>query len=142
VARMAEVLRERAAEAAEARHIGLVTNLSGIFGKQACALFSNQPNPCGYRYEDITAAVAAVDAPCALDEGYVGPATIVGYTVVFERGDVSHGVAICDTPAGMRTVARSDDPALLDEMMSREFCGLEISISSDGRFDVSRRNPS
>ena len=75
------------AEAAEARHIGLVTNLSGIFGKQACALFSNQPNPCGYRYEDITAAVAAVDAPCALDGGYVGPATIVGYTVVFERGD-------------------------------------------------------
>lgn len=142
VARMAEVLRERAEEEAEARHIGLVTNLSGIFGKQACALYSNRPNPGGYHYEDITAAVAAVDAPCPLDESYVGPATIVGYTVVFERGDVSHGVVICDTPSGMRTVARSDDAALLDEMMAREFCGREVEISSDGRFCVGRRSQS
>lgn len=142
VARMAEVLRERTSNAAEARHVGLVTNLSGIFGKQACALFSNRPNPGGYCYEDITTDVAAVDAPCPLDESYVGPATIVGYTVVFERGEASHGVVICDTPSGMRTVARSEDAELLDDMMTREFCGREIDISSDGRFCVSRRTPS
>src|SRR5256712_4212688 len=38
VARMAEVLRGGGSE----RRIGLVSNLSGIFGKQACALFSNR----------------------------------------------------------------------------------------------------
>ncbi|TMB50358.1 MAG: hypothetical protein E6J60_11885, partial [Deltaproteobacteria bacterium] len=82
VARMVEVLREGEGNDGSERRIGLVSNLSGIFGKQACALFSNLPNADGYRYEDITAAVAACDLPLALDGDYVGPATVVGYTVV------------------------------------------------------------
>jgi acetyl-CoA C-acetyltransferase len=134
VARMVEVLRAEAAESPESRRLGLVTNLSGIFGKQACALFSNAPNAGGYRYEDITATVAAADPPCPLDDDYVGPAMVVGYTVVFQRGQPSHGVAICDTPKGARTVARSDDPALLERIMTRELCGREVKIASDGSF--------
>jgi len=134
VARMVEVLREAAANTSGARQIGVVTNLSGIFGKQGCALFSNVPSAGGYRYEDITAAVAAADPPCPLDDDYVGPATVVGYTVVFQGGQPSHGVAICDTPRGARTVARSDDPALLDRIMTRELCGREVDIASDGSF--------
>jgi hypothetical protein len=131
---MVEVLRIDAAHGATGRRLGLVSNLSGIFGKQACALFSNLPNPRGYGYDDITAAVAVRDVPLPLNGAYVGPATIVGYTVVFQRGQVSHGVAICDTPAGERTVARSDDEALLGEMMRREFCGCGVDISTAGTF--------
>jgi hypothetical protein len=112
----------------------VVTNLSGIFGKQGCALFSNLPNAAGYRYEDITATVAAADPPCPLDEHYVGPAAVVGYTVVFQGGQPSHGVAICDTPKGARTVARSDDRALLERIMSLELCGREVEIASGGSF--------
>src|SRR5207237_5316242 len=103
VARMVEVLR------GGERRIGLVSNLSGIFGKQACALFSRMPNAHGYRSEDVTAAVAAGDHPLPLDGDYVGPATIVGYTVVFAGGLPSHAIAICDTPAGARTVVRSEE---------------------------------
>jgi hypothetical protein len=134
VARMVEVLRAGPANAAPGRRIGLVSNLSGIFGKQACVLLSNRPNPRGYGYEDVTAAVAERDVPLPLNGDYVGPATIVGYTVVFQKGQVSHGVAICDTPDGERTVARSDDTALLGEMMRREFCGCAVEISRDGIF--------
>ncbi len=134
VARMVEVLRADTAHAAPGRRLGLVSNLSGIFGKQAYVLLSNQPNPRGYGYEDITAAVAERDVPVPLHGDYVGPATIVGYTVVFQKGQVSHGVAICDTPAGQRTVARSDDEALLGEMMRREFCGCVVEISTEGTF--------
>jgi acetyl-CoA C-acetyltransferase len=134
VARMVEVLRSDKANAAPGRRVGLVSNLSGIFGKQACALFSNLPNPRGYGFEDITAAVAARDTPLPLNGDYVGAATIVGYTVVFEKGQVSHGVAVCDTPNGERTVARNDDAALLDEMMKREFCGCVVEISKNGTF--------
>jgi len=132
VARMVEVLRAEAAENPTVRRLGLVTNLSGIFGKQACALFSNLPNPSGYRYEDVTEAVAAIDVPCPLQDDYVGPATIVGCTVVFDNGRASHGVAICDTPGGARTVARSDDETLLREMMEREFCGSAVEILNGG----------
>jgi acetyl-CoA C-acetyltransferase len=133
LARMVEVLRE---DPAPGRRLGLVSNLSGIFGKQAVVLLSNEPNPRGYAYDDVTAAVAERDVPLTLNGDYEGPATIVGYTVVFQRGAVSHGVAICDTPAGERTVARSDEAALLGEMMRREFCGRVVDISRKGTFSV------
>jgi acetyl-CoA C-acetyltransferase len=133
VARMVEALRTGPTGE---RRIGLVANLSAIFGKQACALFSNQPNPRGYAYEDVTAAVAARDVPVPLDADYAGSATIVGYTVVFEQGEASHAVAICDTPAGTRTVARSDAPALVAAMMQREFCGRRVAVASDGTFNA------
>jgi acetyl-CoA C-acetyltransferase len=131
VARMAEVLR--AGEGSQ-RRVGLVSNLSGIFGKQACVLFSNVPGDRGFQYEDITAMVAERDQPLPLDESYVGPATIAGYTVMFNRDEPSHAVAICDTPQGERTVARCEDRALLVSMTQQEFCGRQIEVLSDGHF--------
>ena len=130
VARMVEVLRGGEGNDGSERRIGLVSNLSGIFGKQACALFSNLPNADGYHCEDITAAVAACDLPLALDGDYVGPATVVGYTVVFVGGVPSHGIAICDTPAGWRTVVRSEDRALLESMTREEFCGRVVQVAA------------
>ena len=135
LARMVEVVREGTDAG---RRLGLVSNLSGIFGKQAIVLLSNEPNPHGYGYDDVTDAVAAQDVPVPLNGDYAGPATIVGYTVVFQRGAVSHGVAICDTPAGERTVARTDDGALLDEMMRHELCGRVVEIEKDGTFSSPR----
>ncbi len=135
LARMVEVIRPGAPDE---RRLGLVSNLSAIFGKQACVLLSNQPNPNGFGYEDVTAAVAARDVPVPLDGEYVGPATIAGYTVVFQKGQVSHGVAVCDTPDGQRTVARSDDPDLLAQMMEREFVGRRVEVGAGGTFAVPR----
>jgi len=129
VARMAEVLRGGEGNNRSERRIGLVSNLSGIFGKQACALFSNLPSAAGYRYEDVTAEVAACDHPLPLDGDYVGPAAIVGYTVVFVGGMPSHAIAICDTPAGRRTVVRSEDQALLEAMTREEFCGRVVQVA-------------
>ena len=129
VARMVEVLRGGDGNGGPGRRIGLVSNLSGIFGKQACALFSNRPSEEGYRYEDVTATVAASDVPLPLDGDHVGPATIVGYTVVFTAGVPSHAIAICDTPSGGRTVVRSEDPALLESMTREEFCGRVVDVA-------------
>jgi acetyl-CoA C-acetyltransferase len=131
VARMVEVLREGGGEG---RRVGLVSNLSGIFGKQACALFANRPPAEGYRFEDLTAAVAAEDPPVPLDGDHVGPATVVGYTVVFQGGAPSHAIAVCDTPSGGRTVVRSEDGALLAAMMREEFCGRTVRVLAGGGF--------
>jgi acetyl-CoA C-acetyltransferase len=128
VGRMVEVLRGENGSGGS-RRIGLVSNLSGIFGKQACALFSNLPNADGYRYEDLTAEVAACDPPLPLDGDYVGPAAVVGYTVVYAGGRPSHAIAICDTPAGRRTVVRSEDQALLASMTREEFCGRVVQVA-------------
>lgn len=133
VGRMVEVLRE-AKPGGPARRVGIVSNLSGIFSKQACTLFSNEPNPAGYHCEDITDAVAAVDTPVPLDGEYVGPATVVAYTVTYAGDHPSHGIAICDTPRGARTVATSEDKALLERMMREEHCGRVVQVSAEGRF--------
>jgi acetyl-CoA C-acetyltransferase len=130
VARMAEVLRAERSE----RRIGMVSNLSGIFGKQGCAIFSNQPNAGGYGYDDITDAVAAKDLPLAMNEGYLGAATVVGYTVVYQGGSPSHAIAICETPDGERTVVKSEEKELLDQLTTEEFCGRQINVHDEHRF--------
>ena len=80
--------------------------------------------------------MAERDVPVPVKCAYVGPATIVGYTVVFQRGRVSHGGAICDTPGGERTGARCEDAVLLDDMMQREFVGRGVAIAPDGTFSL------
>lgn len=134
VARMVEVLRDGEAPASSGRRLGLVSNLSGIFGKQACAVFSNGPPDGGFAFEDVTAAVAESDRPLPLDPGYAGPATIAGYTVVFERDAPTHAIAVCDTPRGERTVARSDDRALAERMTQEEYVARTVRIRGDGSF--------
>jgi acetyl-CoA C-acetyltransferase len=136
VAKMVEVLRSGDPGEPSERRVGLVSNLSGIFGKQACALFSNVPNDAGYGYEDMTAAVAAEDLPVPLDGDYTGPASIIGYTVVFKKVEPSHAIAICDTPAGKRTVVRTEDRTLMSQMMEQEFCGRAIEVDQDGGFSL------
>lgn len=132
VARMAEVLRAGGPD----RRAGLVANLSGIFGKQGCVVLSTAPNDAGYAYEDVTARAAALEPPLPLDAAYAGPATIAGYTVVYLRDQPTHAVAVCDTPAGARTVARCDDPAAMASMTREEFCGRAVEVSADGHFTL------
>jgi acetyl-CoA C-acetyltransferase len=133
VARMVEVLRTDNKTENKTR-FGLTSNLSGIFGKQAIALFSNQPNKNGYCFEDITEAVAAVDKPLPVTGDYTGSATVAGYTVVFNKEEPSHGFAYCDTPTGARTVAKSSDKNLLTQMTQEEFVGRTITIHDDRSF--------
>lgn len=136
-AKMVEVLRAEAGPASDAQpRIGLVSNLSGIFGKQGCALFSNQPNPKGYGYDDITEAVQAQDLPLPMAKDYRGPASIVGYTVTYGGEAPSHGIAICQTPKGERTVAKTTAPEILERMVSEEFCGLQIQITADNQLTL------
>ena len=116
------------------RRVGLVSNLSGIFSKMACAIMSNEPGPNGYRFEDVTAEVAAANPPLPIAEDYVGPATIAGYTVVFQGGSASHAIAYCDVPGGARTVVRSSTPALLDALMREECVGKTVQVAADGDF--------
>lgn len=131
VVRMVEVLRDKTDTG---KQVGLVSNLSGIFGKEGIALFANQPNTRGFSFDDVTAQVAAVDKPLPTDPQYSGPATVVGYTVVFNKENPSHAYAYCDTPQGARTVARSIDKALMEKMTQEEFVGRRITVHPDKTF--------
>jgi hypothetical protein len=133
---MVEVLRSGEGMPATGKRVGLVSNLSGIFGKQAVALFSNLPNEKGYGFEDVTALAAEKELPLPLNGDYQGAATIVGYTVVFNKEHPSHGIAYCETPQGERTVVKTTDKSLLDMMTKEEFCGRVINVVGDGSFSL------
>ena len=135
VARMVEVLREGGGD--NGKRYGLTSNLSGIFGKQAVAIFSSAPNENGYCFEDITAEVADRDRPLPTTGEYLGRATVVGYTVSFNKDDIVKGFVYCDTPDGQRTVARSFDKELLALMTQEEFVGREVNIEPDRMFSYS-----
>lgn len=129
-ARMVEVLRGSNSE----KRFGISSNLSGIFGKQGIAIFSNAPNPNGYCFEDVTEAVAKIDQPLPTRIDYSGPATVVGYTVSYNKENISHGFVYCDTPCGSRTVARSHDATLLQKMTEQEYVGRTLIINPDHTF--------
>ena len=128
---MAEALRR---QPPTKRCIGLVSNLSGIFGKEAVLLLANRSGASGFAFEDVTAQVAAVDRPVPTDPDYHGPARIVGYTVAYVKNEPSHAYAYCENAAGARTVARSADPVLIREMTEREFVGREVLVHEDNSF--------
>lgn len=133
VARMVEVLRAGQDMPSDKR-FGLTSNLSGIFGKQAVAVFSNQANDNGYCFEDITETVAAKDLPIPTTGDYVGPATVVGYTVSYYGEMITQGFVYCDTPDGKRTVAKSTDAEFLESMTKEEYVGKTVQILADRSF--------
>jgi len=127
IARMVEVLRER--ESKE-KVVGLVNNLSGMFGKQGCGLLSNQPGK-QFAYEDITEELKQTEIPIPLNGDYTGPATVIAYTVMFNKDQISHALAYCDTPDGERTVVRSDDKVLCERLMEEEYIGQNVVVTED-----------
>lgn len=133
VVRVVDVIRERAAQG---RQVGIVSNLSGIFGKEGVALFSNLPNPKGFGFEDVTEQVAKIDPPMPVNADYTGRAKIIGYTVVYVKNVPSHAFVYCESSAGERTVAKTHDHALLTRMISEEFVNKIIQVAADKTFTL------
>ena len=131
VVRIADVIRDNAKSG---KQVGVVSNLSGIFGKQGVAIFSNEPNPKGFGFEDVTEEVANLDQPMKVNANYSGPAKVVGYTVVHVKNAPSHAFVYCESSAGERTVAKTLDQALLARMLAEEFVGKTINVNTDRTF--------
>ena len=125
--RMAQLLRENPGEK------GLVTTVSGMLTKQACALWSTQPNPDGWICVDVTERVRAASEILELVSDYQGEGVVAGYTVLYQGSDAWRAVAVFDLPGGKRTVAYSEQPAILEAMQQREFCG-ERLVLAEGQF--------
>jgi acetyl-CoA C-acetyltransferase len=126
-ARMATLLR------AGRGRTGLVSSVSGTLTKQGFGLWSAAPAEGGFRFVDVSDAVARVSAvrPVAMD--YQGRARIAGYTVVYDPGQPPRGVAIVDTADGARAVVTTDDARLIARMRTEELCGVDTEVHH-GRF--------
>lgn len=125
--KMAQLLRENTAET------GLVTTVSGLLTKQACALWSANPGVNGWTCADVTDQVNEQSEICELVANYRGTGSVAGYTVLYQGSDPWRAVAVFDLPDGQRTVAYSEDAAMMADMMTQECCGVFYSLA-DGRF--------
>ena len=115
----------------------LISCVSGILHKQAAALWSAEPPQAPFRAEDVSAAAARMEAPCALRPDYCGAATVLGHTVSFSRaGEPQQAAAICEGAGGERTVACSGDAALMAALMAENWCGRAVSIETAGRLTL------
>tara|TARA_R110002124_G_scaffold1676_5_gene10413 strand:- start:50 stop:1525 length:1476 start_codon:yes stop_codon:yes gene_type:complete len=127
--KMAQLLRQNPGEA------GLVTAVSGMLTKQACAVWSATPGTEGWACADVTERVREQSGECELVAQYTGPASVAGYTVLYQGMDPWRAVAVFDLPDGRRTVAYSEEPQLMQHMMAQECCGETYQVA-DGNFSV------
>jgi acetyl-CoA C-acetyltransferase len=101
--------------------------------KQGCALWSCTPGAEGWGCADVTEQVRNVSEVCDLVANYCGPASVAGYTVLYQGLDPWRAVAVFDLPDGRRTVAYSEDAQLMELMMVQECCGATCQVA-DGTF--------
>ncbi len=125
--RMAQILREQPEE------VGLVTTVSGMLTKQGVALWSAQPNPDGWVCDDVTERVREASDVREVIADYQGPAIVAGYTVLYQGTDPWRAVAVFDLPGGARTVAYSEDSAIIGRFESDEMCQQSFELA-DGLF--------
>jgi acetyl-CoA C-acetyltransferase len=125
--KMAHILRRQPAE------VGLVTNVSGMLTKQACALWSATPNKEGWGFADVTERVRRESELCEVVAEYNGEGVVAGYTVLYEGDQPSRAVAVLDISEGRRTVAYSQDESLIQAMLEEECCGKSVTVH-DGQF--------
>lgn len=107
---------------------GLVGCISGVITKQAFGLWSTTPPRDGFRFIDVTEAVAAAATPLAVHERYSGPARIAAWTILNSSEGIPHLVVIADTPDGGRCVARTSDAALIRDLETREVADRPIDV--------------
>jgi len=125
--KMAQLLREQPSE------VGLVTSVSGMLTKQACALWSATPGSQDWAFADVSEQVERESDLCEIVAQYSGSGVVAGYTVLFQGDQPWRGVAVFDLPAGKRTVAYTEDSGLIEQLLGDEQCGNSF-VLSEGQF--------
>jgi acetyl-CoA C-acetyltransferase len=114
--------------------LGLITSVSGFLTKPGASLWSTAAPERDFRAVDVTdAATARTDVVPLLPDA-TGPATVVGHTVVCDRGEPSRAVAIVDVDGGRTIVRCADDGDLLVSMMRDDWIGRQVDVPAAGRF--------
>lgn len=126
-ARVAELLRAGRGRTA------LVSNVSGVLTKQAFCVWSTVPGPQPFAWLDVTGAVERETAAKSVTADFAGDGVVAGCTVVHEPGRRPRGVAILDVEGDRRTVATTEEPALVAAIETSDYVGSRVRVH-DGVF--------
>jgi acetyl-CoA C-acetyltransferase len=109
----------------------LLSCVSGVLTKQAFSLWSVTPPPNGFRRLDVTEDVARTSHVRDIVLEYSGPARVAGYTVLSGRGRAPRGVALVDNADGTRTMATTEDEAVIARLHEDQFVGRSVRVEAN-----------
>lgn len=126
IATMAEVL------AADPGRHGLVTANGGYLTKHSLGVYSSEPPPTGYRWEDVQAAVDGEPTRQALVQ-WEGLGVVESWTTPFDRaGEPEKVLLSVRTAAGARTLALMADPVAAAQSVADDIGGAPVVVDPDG----------
>lgn len=113
--------------------IGLTSAVSGLLTKPAVALWSNRPPNVPFAALDVSARADEQTTRRPIDANLIGTGSVVGATVIPERGGELTTVAVIEVE-GVRTVAQSHDAVVGRAFMETDPVGLAVRVAEPGSF--------
>jgi acetyl-CoA C-acetyltransferase len=135
MARAADLLESGAGRTA------LVSCVSGLYTKQGFTVLSVDPPTRPFAVVDVTEELDRAEPPLPTEDEPSGTGQVIAYTVMFDNDGPERAIAVIDLPNGHRTVALSQDSALIDELMTHEAIGREVTVA-EGTFSLQHRGQS
>jgi acetyl-CoA C-acetyltransferase len=114
---------------------GLVTGIGYYLTKHSAGIYSARPPEQGFVRVDPAITQATIDAsPGRVAAGaYAGRATVEATAVQYSReGDPAVAVLTTLTPDGRRALANCTDPSALASMVTEEWAGRAVELTTDG----------
>lgn len=105
-----------------------LTSVSGMLTKQGFGLWSLDPPPHGFEWQDLTQETARAQRTVEVLDRYTGPAVMAGYTVMQPRDRAPHVLALLNEPGGARALVTSLDTAVCAQLEAEEWVGRAVSV--------------
>lgn len=119
---------------APANTIGLTSAVSGLLTKPSVTLWSNGEPRTSYACVDVTEDARLATAVRTVDPGLVGPAVVVGATVVPGRSGELVTIAVVESAEGIRSVAQCEDPEVGERLQAADPVGVGVICGPPGQF--------
>ena len=123
--RAAELLRQGQ------RRTALVSSVSGLLTKQAFGLWSTKPPSGGFTCADLSSMVAQQSDIRDVVEDFTGNGSVVGYTVLHSRDQLSRGIVLLDIGHRRRAIATTENPEHIDRLERDEWIGQHLTIDQN-----------
>jgi acetyl-CoA C-acetyltransferase len=108
--------------------VGMVTCVSGMMTKQGLGLWSTEPGPRPFTFDDVSESVARQVETVPVADTAAGEATIASYTVLHDAPE-PRTVVLADLDRGGRAVLSDSDPRLAAVASEQELCGRRVRVS-------------
>ena len=111
---------------------GLITANGGYLTKHSFGVYSSEPPPTAFRWEDVQEAVDRQPNRQAA-VAWEGVGTIEAWTTPFNREGIPEKTFLAvRTPDDMRTLAVIPDAAAAEVTVAEDIAGAKIAVQSDG----------